>query len=378
MARPIAERLDRLTRRRSGLDRSDVLNEAARLEILAKSLEVEPWRKRVSDSRPYTRYALGAMQEVGETYTRVSVQTADRVAKQLDTALASSAIPSEFALQGSVPLNVHIRGVSDVDLLAIRTDRLVYDSTGVRGRRGDYIPTDSWTSVQILTDLRSRCEQTLRDKYPAAKVDCSGAKSIKISGGSLARPVDVVPSLWFDSSAYQQSQDRSDRGVKILDKTVPTCLTNWPFTHISRVEAQDRLALYSLKKAIRLCKSVKNDAQAEVALSSFDITSLLYHADQRNLSVGAVFDLAILAESQRWLDFLYANRSYAESLRTPDESRAILDNASKWDGLRTLSVELDELLREVWKEHTVSLGKSLTAPLGDVRTDVSSIYIPGA
>lgn len=47
---------------------------------------------------------------------------------------------------------------------------------------------------------------------------------------------------------------------------------------------------------------------------------------------------------------------YAESLKTPDGTRCIIDSQAKFDGLTRLSSELDDLLREVAKEQAPWLG----------------------
>jgi hypothetical protein len=205
MPRDISSRLGRLKGRRHGTDRLQRLNEAARYEALAKSLYDEGWQKRVGANRPYTRYALGAMQEVDPDYTRVSIDTAERVGQQLRSGLTEAGFSVDFRLQGSVPLNVHIRGVSDVDLLNLDVSFLTYEANGPRSPY--YVPAGAGrNSVGVLSALRSKAESILKAKFPAATVDTSGGKAINISGGSLARPVDVVPSHWYDTAAYQASQ----------------------------------------------------------------------------------------------------------------------------------------------------------------------------
>ena len=111
MARDINKRIQQLRTRRSGMDRLGRLSQDAQLDVLAKSLTEENWLKRAG-SQPNTRYALGSMQEVTPEYTRISIETAERVGRQLDIALKSAGFSVDFRLQGSVPLNVHIRGVA--------------------------------------------------------------------------------------------------------------------------------------------------------------------------------------------------------------------------------------------------------------------------
>lgn len=377
MARDIQKRLSQLRSRRAGTDRLTRLGYDSQLELLSKSIQLEEsWQKRAQ--KPYTRYALGAMQEVGPEYTRISLETAERVGKQLESRLSAAGFVVEFRLQGSVPLNTHIRGVSDVDLLNLDKDFLTYATAGARSRAGLYGNPSTRTSIEVLKVLRSKSEQILKDAFPAATVDTSGGKAINVSGGSLARPVDVIPSHWHDTMDYQASYDETDRAVTILNKKVPETIGNLPFVHIKRINGQDSLAFGGLKKAIRLCKNVKNDAEEEgksIGLSSYDIAGVMYHADLGGLRAGLVYELAILVETQRYLDWLYHNPSEAQKLIVPDGTRRVFDTADRLSGLLTLSSELDDLLKEVAKEQ----GNLTFEPiLPDARKILANVYIPAA
>ncbi|WP_016747537.1 hypothetical protein [Rhizorhabdus wittichii] len=359
MARDISKRISRLQNRRTGMDRYIALDEAARVEVLAKSMTQERWQKRASTDKSYTRYALGAMQEVGADQTRISLDTAERIGRQLEQGFAANGRSVEFRLQGSVPLNVHIRRYSDVDLLTLDQGFLTYSNLGILAQQGRYVYPTEERSVERLLKLRRDAEEILKAAYPAAVVDTSGSKAINVSGGSLARPVDVVPSHWYDTVDWQLSQQEADRAVTILDKNVPRTLDNWPFRHIQKVTERCHMTLGGTRKAIRLAKSVKCDAEVDgvtIHLPSFDIAGLMYHADQTLLVAGARYELAILAETQRWLDQLSRNRAQADALRTPDNTRAIIDSPAKFNGLVNLSKEIDDLLVEVAKEQAPWIG----------------------
>lgn len=375
MPQEIYARLRQLEARRKGTDRLEMMAMDARSEILAKSIATESWQERAPD-RPFTRYAVGAMQEVGQDYTSISLETARRVGNQLQRGLTTAGFSVDFRLQGSVPLNVHIRGVSDVDLLSLDVSFFTYASAGVRSLRGNYIYPTTRTSLGVLRALRAEAEKILTEKYPSATVDCKGGKAIKLSGGSLPRSVDVVPSHWHDGENYQISDQEYDRTVTIMDASVPTTLDNRPFLHIKRVNDQDYVSSGGLKKAIRLCKNVKSDSENDISLSSFDIASIMYHADQNALSQHCTYELAVLAETQRFLDLLYHNKEYAKTLRVPDGSRAILDTESKFGALTQLSVEMDSLLRDVTKEQNNTLARQDMFGLDVARNSIASIYIP--
>jgi hypothetical protein len=105
MARNVNNRLNQLANRRRGTDRLNLIAMDAQPDILAKSALQESWQKRAK-TQSNRQYALGSMQEVGADYTRISLETAERVGNQLKTGLQSAGISTEFRLQGSVPLRL--------------------------------------------------------------------------------------------------------------------------------------------------------------------------------------------------------------------------------------------------------------------------------
>ncbi|MGF6773794.1 hypothetical protein P3T18_006308 [Paraburkholderia sp. GAS199] len=358
MASDIDARLSQLRARRRGDPTSEYIikaDSASPSYFALDAAEIEDWEKRGSSNQRWTRYAIGAMQPVGKKYTEVSEQTGERVAKQLLDRLAKAGITAEFRLQGSVPLDVHIKRVSDVDVLAITKDFYTYSTQGVQALRGGYTNPTVRTSAGVLSDLRQRTELHLFEAFPAAKVDKSGAKAVKVSGGSLARSVDVVPAHWYDTKDYQVSGRHADRAVTIYNKATGETIDNLPFLHIERVGARCDSINGGLRKSIRLCKSVKADSKRDIGLSSYDIAAVMYHADMAALSVGRYSDLAVLSETQRHLDALYRDPGAAGRLWVPDGSRVIFDSAEKRDWLLSLSLEIDELLANVVQENFSSL-----------------------
>jgi hypothetical protein len=347
---------------------------ASRADVLDESTILEDYQKR--SQQPYTRYSLGVMEQVSFRSTQISLEEADRVGKQLLVGLTAKGITVDFRLQGSVPANIHIRKVSDVDLLVLDDRFFSYDSNGPR--KGDYNNPISYTPLSALQTLRGYSETILTDKFPEAEVDTSGAKAINISGGSLRRPVDVVPSHWHNTVDYQASFQEYDRGVHILDKKNAVTLLNMPFRHIKRIGEHDDLSMRGLKKAIRLCKNVKNDALDEgneIALSSFDIASALWHADLKALRLGANNELAILAETQRHLNNLSRNHLLAKALSVPDGSRTVFDADAKLRALDKLSAEVDDLAFEVSQEQNQAL-KNFNPSWLQINETLEKAYIP--
>jgi len=362
MASDIDSRLSQLRSRRKVPPSSAAVykaDSATYRDIAADAAEIEDWERRGTSSQRWTRYALGAMQAVGNKYTEISKQTGERVADQLRDRLARAGVDAEFKLQGSVPLNVHIKRVSDVDVLAITKDFYTYATSGSTALRGGYTNPSPRTSSGVLGDLRKRVESDLTDAFPSAKVDTSGAKAVTVSGASLPRSVDVVPAHWYDTKEYQSSGRQSDRAVTIFNKTTGTTIDNLPFLHIERVGGRCDAIGGGLRKAIRLCKSVKADSELDIQLSSYDIAAIMYHADMNAMRMGQYSDLAVLVETQRHLDHLYSNSVAASGLIVPDGSRRIFDAPEKRNWLLWLSVEMDELLKNVYQESFPTLSSDL-------------------
>ncbi|WP_228894288.1 nucleotidyltransferase family protein [Pseudoduganella aquatica] len=354
MSTDISKRLSQLRARRTGISstaRETIAKAHPAFESIAEDVAgPESWESRGTDNQQWTKYAIGSMQAVGKKYTEVSVNTANRVADQLRDRLATVGISAEFKIQGSVPLDVHIKRVSDVDLLTIDKSFYTYETDGVKAKNGHYGTPSGQTSESVLAELRRQVESVLPPAFPMAEVDFSGAKAVKVSGGSLARSVDVVPAHWLDTVQYQSSGRIEDRAVRIYDKKKHETIKNRPFLHIHLVGARCDSIQGGLRKAIRLCKNVKADSDHDIKLSSFDITSIMYHADMAALRAGQYTDLAVLAETQRYLDYLWRNESIANELLVPDRSRRIFDMSEKRAWLGMLSREIDLLLTNVYNE----------------------------
>lgn len=356
------QRLRNLRDRRLGLTtplaKSVTAADSATLQT--RVLKEEAYQRRAAGRA--TKYALGAMQAVDPEYTQNSYDEGDRVQRQLRDALESE-ISVEFRYQGSVPLDIHIKGVSDIDMLVLRDDFHTYDPNGAAALAGHYRNPIADTPVSRMRRLRTRCETILTGAYPAANVDTSGAKSITLSGGSLRRKVDVVPSHWHDTAQYQLSGQEHERGVSILVKDENRTAKNLPFVHMKCINTKDIDTWGGTKKAIRLLKNLKNDSDYAklIQLSSYDIASLVWHFPVSSLQVIDSKELTLLAASKLHLTWCAANKAAVMDLQTPDGTRKIIDSDAKFVGLQLLSLEVDQLtegVAEDLKSNSLILGQT--------------------
>jgi hypothetical protein len=343
-----ADKLKRLKDRRQGFYSRDGTYNAtgAIVAELLNELRTEKFEKL---SEPVSvKYAVGAMQAVDTDYTAKSYEEGNRIRERLREGFANTNIPVAFEYQGSVPLDVHVRGNSDVDLLLLH-DGFVTADAALWAPPSSYTPIPG-TAVSSLQQLRSEAIEILDRRYPEAKVDRTGSKAITISGGSLKRSVDVVPAHWHDSVLWKHMNDLQYRDVYILDSKEQIRLNNKPFKHIHEVKTRCMKFNGALRKAVRLLKNVRYDSSKKIKLSSYDITSLAWHMSDASLTIPYGLDLLLVERVREHLMRLVAFPVSSKTLLVPDGSRKILDTDDKYDELLKLYSEIEQLSKDIASE----------------------------
>ena len=358
----IEDRLKRLKSRR--MDASNV--------SLANRGFMEEYDRRTKNQA--TRYALGAMQEVDSRSTEISREEADKVETALRDRLSKRGYRPRFRLQGSVPMNTHIRGASDVDLLEILGETITFARSGPNASKYAVSSRPGTIADEIL-EMRSASEEELTAHFWGATVDRSNAKSIQLSEGGFRRKVDVVPSHWFDSVDYQKYQNEIFRGVGIVNKNTKEVHHNFPFLFRHHIDQKGKDTDDGAKMAIRLLKNLSADSEKDLEISSYDIASLVYHCPSHAIMRHVARDLAILSGTSAFLNQLASNRSYAETLMSPDGTRKIFDKSEKWSSFVTLVRNISQLAREVERE-LVGPSALMDRDFGQVLKSLNESKIP--
>jgi hypothetical protein len=363
-------RLESLKKRRQGPSEA-VFNEAfdsvtgtaSNREFIRKSESFEALRESEA-----VKYTVGAMTAVDTTYTEISIREGERVASSLSKSLLGENISVDTRLQGSVGLDVHIKGYSDVDMLVLVSKTILVEQPYVQPSPYPDA-TDQRPMVDIVGELRARSEDILAQNFPAVKVDVSGAKAISLEGGSLARQVDIVPAAWFHTIAYQSTKEDHNLGVQILDKKNSVLIRNFPFLNRKLINDADLQVNGNLKRVVRLIKNLQADAEGIKGdvlkkLNSFDVLSIAY-VMRNELAIPSYNQLGLVAILAEKLRFMVMNRSYCEDLDTPDLTRKIFDHDDKYGGLSALFLECTEL------------ADSLAAELNPLRTKTNREVLLG-
>lgn len=288
------------------------------------------------------KYLVGAMSEIPEKYTKKTFEEAERVQNQIKKGLERDSLGAEFRYQGSVTKNTHIVAYSDIDVLSLeeRFYSLEPPQTPAIPYHGD--------PVADLCQMREIIEATLLSAFPEAKVDSTKAKCLNISGGSLDRSVDVVPANWNDTNEYARTGDEVYRGIHLLDYFKRTREKDQPFLHGELFTNRDETFSGSLRKLVRLCKSLKHDSGREDMPSSYDIESIIYAMEDHRLSFGRGEEIQLALSCSDWLRTLAEDQALRERLTVPDRKRLIFGSGHTTIGqLNALRQELDSLLAEI-------------------------------
>lgn len=305
----------------------------------------ENFAERLQKSSSFTErekaieYALDSMKQLPKRSTEISYEEGERVKGHLKEELKQYGFSPDFRYQGSVTCNTHIKYHSDIDLLVI-IDKFVTLENPAR-----VINPYQGNVIDDLTDLRTSCIKILKENYTVADVEAN-SKSIKISDGSLRRNIDVVPSNWYKSEMYYQLQDDDFKGVQIFDNKTKQRQANFPFWNITLVEEKDKKAYGKYRPLVRLAKTLKEDSDNEIKISSYDIQGIFYHMSDLDFYTSIENPLELIKTGNRYLFTLLSNPTYFRDLYVPDKTRKISEKV-KIDDIWALQKEFAELESEI-------------------------------
>ncbi len=312
---------------------------------LRKSILTESFRS--DGSMPETiKYVFDAMEPISSDYTQKTYDEADRVKNQISQRLPIG-VSVGYDTQGSVPLNTHIKLHSDMDILTIHGNFETLQSP-------QPVPYPyQGNPLEDLKQLRSNIYQTLRSAFPTALVDNRKGKAVSISGGSLKRKFDILSCNWFNSNDYARTFQKKDRGIYLYDSDADQRLLDFPFLHMWSVnEKANRTGYDNYKRIIRLCKNLKMDADQTIDLSSFMITSVLYHIPDSLLQVSKNNTPRILTVASQFLGKVLSDGTFRQSLVSPNRTEYLFkeQDAKKTGELKKLKKELDDTILDLAEE----------------------------
>lgn len=261
-------------------------------------------------------YISEAMEPVSKTYTENTFKQCDRVIEQLKANISSKHSGLDFEYQGSVPLNVHIKKHSDIDLL-VATGRYHVVTPPL-----PVINPYTGDSKNDMVQLRSDIVATIETQFPAVIIDNNGGKAVAIEGGSLNRKIDLVPVSWVHNTNSYGTSDLTPRGIRLYDKKAKEYITNYPFMHIARCDGKDRNVGGKYKMLVRYIKNIIKDNDG-ISISSYDAAGLMYLQSESELIATAYNPAALSAACERFLERILSDNTLMESAMVPNGTRRL-------------------------------------------------------
>lgn len=328
MKKNYTQRLEKLKKRR--------LDDQLQKAVLSESFS----DIRINES---VKYALESMSPIEPSYTKNTYMASENIRKNLTKGLNNKGLTVEYRHQGSLETDTHIKLHSDIDILVF-TEKyysMELPLTPSSPYQGD--------PLADLKELRQECFNVLNSTYN--QVDNSKAKSIQVFPTNPKRKVDVVPANWVNTQDFQVTSNEKYRGIHIYDKDNHSRQKDFPFMHIANVKAKNALVTGGLAKLVRLLKTLKVDADYEINLSSFEITSSVYAMENHLLHKPKYQELLLMNEGSKQLDKIITNKFYRENLMSPnDKERVFGTSETKIVELKKLKLELDELIEDITEE----------------------------
>lgn len=316
--------------------------------------------------RDAAKFVKLAMSPVDESYTQRSINAGNNArdwlkAKQTDV---------DYAFQGSVMTNTHIKGYSDIDLLTLCDKFYGTEISKVRELLKQTYNGYSWrdeqklrdfeknfsrydgNGLEDLQDLRKENEEILSKHYVIC--DTSKAKAIRIKNQNLNIDVDVVTASKYQSIQYILNDYNKDfLGVCIYDKEKNIRLdADYPFRRIELINQRGTETGDRFKKMIRFLKNLRSQSSKGIDLTSFDINSVCY--DIPTWKYTSAYYLQLVNVLYEKMYSISSNQTEADRLMSVDGTEFVFKNKpDKVQQLKVLTIEVKSVLDDLNKATTI-------------------------
>lgn len=334
------------------IDETTLLDESLRIEL-----------KALSGSR-LMEYIKRSMQGVEPAYTQNTIVAGNKVKEHLKKNNSNL----DYEYQGSVMSNTQIKGYSDIDLVQICNLFFGHDSKTKfteEYRKDSLTEAQRWALIEVINasiyegdanqdlwKMRLEAEEVLSDAYN--DVDVSKNKSIEVNLTSPKRKVDVVTASWYKSVKAAKSGDKADKGICVYDKGKNERLpVDYPFLKIKLVNDKDKIVNGRLKKMIRFLKTVKADADINIQITSFDISSICYNIDTISYYDKPYYELVYVLQVE--LSKIVADDFYRNNITSIDGTEFIFrDKPEKYGLLVLLLNELNTIKNDLVNNNSIT------------------------
>jgi hypothetical protein len=196
--------------------------------------------------------------------------------------------------------------------------------------------------------LRNQSTKIMKELYD--DVDTSGTKCISIFNKSLNRKVDIVFCFWYYSKIYIETQNEYYKGIYLYEFPTKKKILDYPFAHINKVNYKGNMTNDGARKGIRLLKNLKADADNEIGLSSFHLTTIVHSIDNNLLYYNSGNELEIAKAISNKMNIIINDANYRKSIESPNGTEKPLENDKVVSEIRKIKNDLDILILDTDKE----------------------------
>lgn len=294
-------------------------------------------------------YVRLAMKSVQPKYTQRSKAAAEHVKQHLSKEINGVT----FRYQGSIMTNTHIKGFSNIDLLAISDKFHSNDASNIK--QALFNPessarinqsslgkeVDTANVIDELKTLRYKSETVLNKTYN--QCDIFKPKAIKIKNLNLNIEVDTVIANWYNDTSLSTNTREDYRGVQIYNKdTNSRERANYPFLSTKRINERSSETNGRLQKMIRFLKNSKVNSDKNIDLSSFDINAICYDISTSCYKNLSFYELVLVIYDQ--MKLIATDNTIADNLVSVDGSEYIFRNRpAKKENLKLLLLEIEAI-----------------------------------
>lgn len=310
--------------------------------------------------RDAAKFVKLAMSPVDDSYTQRSKQAGNNVRDWLK----SKQTNVDYAFQGSVMTNTHIKGYSDIDLLTLCDKFYGTEIDKVRNILQQAYNGYTWgdeeklrtfdrnfthytgSGLQDLRDLRKENETLLAQRYVIC--DTTKAKAIRIKNQNLNMDVDVVTASKHQSIRHiLHDYDNAYLGVCIYDKVKDCQLdADYPFLRIQLMNQRGLDTGDRFKKMIRFLKNLRSQSAKGINLTSFEINSICY--DIPTCKYSSDYYLQLVNVLYEKMALLCNNSIEADKLKSVDGTEYVFRNKTeKVQQLKALTAEVKHVLDDL-------------------------------
>ena len=285
-----------------------------------------------TDYGSITKYLLESAQPIHEDYRKKLYVLTGNLVNKFKKEANYSGLNIDIRYQGAIQCETHISLYGEIEILVILKSR----------------PREK--ASKSVEKLGTVLMHLLSGSSEFQKVDYSNKINIQLTTNSPKANISVLPTVWVNTGAYNQSKLEIDRGIAEYDFANKTRRSYLPFKNIAKINQKDELVDGNLKRLIRLIKSIQVDADEAIDLSDYELAATLYNIHARKLKVEPEYLFSLLPVISLYFEKL-VKFNMLKRVISPSRKELVFSHKEKKEiEIQKLKKALDVVIRDLKEE----------------------------